>query len=258
MAQPNGSNLLFVARDYIKDYIVSHDLKSGDLLPTEKELSLSLGLSRTVIREALKGLQELGVTDSIQGKGHFLREFNFDAALSSLDYVVKPSLRSFKDLLEIRMYLESAFLARDVFLFTERDFAEIEAKVAEMEGQIKEGVGEDALINNHTYFHKLLYKHSGNMFLVELIAMFSAMQHRFISVHGYQTTDRWEFILGHRRILDALRNREPEMVRSALVSHFSEPLSWVRARMAREDARESARENAETAAARQNDAAGHL
>lgn len=232
MQHPGAANLVDFARNYIRDYIVGHNLRSGDPLPTEKELSSALGLSRTVVREALKGLRELGVTDSVQGKGSFLREFNFDAVLSCFDYLVEPSLQSFKDLLEIRIYLESAFLTRDVFLFTEDDFRELGIMVDGMDAQVERGSGEDELIDSHTSFHKRLYRHSGNIFLAELITMFSMMQHKLISIHGYHTLDRHEFIRAHRKILDSLESREPEMVRGVLIGHFSEPLLWVRERMA--------------------------
>jgi DNA-binding FadR family transcriptional regulator len=229
--QSTNTNLLRIAQDYIKEYIVNNNLKGGDPLPTEKELSVALGLSRTVIREALTGLQQLGVTDSKQGKGHFLRDFNFDAALRGFDFMVKPSLKSFKDLLEIRMYLESVFLTRDAFLFTDRDFEELGAMIDGMEEQIDNDVGEDELINAHTLFHQKLYGHSGNVFLVELINMFSSMQHKFIVIHKYHTSDRKDFVRGHREILDALRGRQPEVVRSVLINHFSEPLNWVQERI---------------------------
>lgn len=231
MRNANNANRLELTRDYIKRYIQERDLKSGDFLPTEKEFSETLKLSRTVVREALKGLQELGVVGSIQGKGHYLREFNFDAAMANFDYSIKPSLTSFKDLLEVRIYLESDFLTRDVFLFTEEDFSKLSSLIARMESQIARGASEDDLVDAHTEFHRSLYCHSGNSFLIELIALFSGLQHRFISIYNYQTADRSEFILDHRRIVDALRSRQPEIVRSVLVRHFSDPLSWVQKNM---------------------------
>ncbi|GAB1481564.1 FadR/GntR family transcriptional regulator [Treponema sp.] len=227
----SDTNLLRITQDYIKNYIQSSGLRSGDLLPTEKKLVSTLGISRTVIREALKGLQQLGITDSRQGKGHFLREFNFDAALTGLDYLVKPSLKSFRDLLEIRMYLESVFLTRDVFLFSEVDLIELSKLIDGMEEQIRKGIGEDVLIDAHTLFHQKLYKHSENMFLIELINMFSTMQHKLITIHEYRTSNRDDFIHDHRAILDSIRGRQPEVVRSMLINHFSEPLAWVQDRM---------------------------
>lgn len=226
-----NSNLLRIAQDYVKDYISENNLHAGDPLPTEKELSAALGLSRTVIREALTGLQQLGVTESKQGKGHFLRDFNFDASLRGFDYMVKPSLKSFRDLLEIRMYLESVFLTRDVFLFTDADLEELGAMIDRIERQIDNNIDEDELINTHTQFHQKLYKYSDNRFLLELINMFSSMQHKFITIHGYHTSDRREFVHGHREILDSIRSRQPEVVRSKLINHFSELLDWVQERM---------------------------
>jgi GntR family transcriptional repressor for pyruvate dehydrogenase complex len=240
MRNINAANRLDVAREYIKRLIQERNLKSGDFLPTEKELSESLRLSRTVVREALKGLQELGVIGSIQGKGHYLREFNFDAAMANFDYSIKPSLASFKDLLEVRIYLESDFLTRDVFLFTEEDFARLGSIIARMESQIQHGASEDDLVDAHTEFHRELYCHSCNTFLIELISLFSGLQHRFISIYNYQTADRGEFILDHRRIVDALRSRQPEIVRSVLVRHFSDPLSWVQKSMKAQHAESAA------------------
>lgn len=219
-------------RNFLKLYILENRLKAGDPLPTEKEVSTALGLSRTVVREALKGMQELGIAYSIQGKGYFLREFNFDAMLASFDYLFEPGLHSFKDLLEIRMYLESMFLTRDVFLFTAKDLDSLEAAVEGMDQKIGESIGESDLINLHTDFHRALYIHSGNTLLLELISMFSAIQHKLISIHGYRTQNRREFIEEHRRIVETLRNRQPEMVRSVLITHFSEPLTWVREKIA--------------------------
>jgi len=230
-ARTENTTLLLTVRSYLKEYIISHDLGAGDPLPTEKELSAALNLSRTAVREALKGLQELGIAESIQGKGHFLREFNFDAALTGFDYLLKPSLQSFRDLLEIRMYMESVFLARDVFLFTDEDFRDLENLLDEMEQTLGRKGEVDGLINLHSRFHQTLYRHSGNMLLLELINMFSVLQHKLVDVHGYHSPDTGEFMEEHRKILESLERREPEMVRSALIDHFSEPLTWVREKM---------------------------
>ena len=43
-------------RDYIKDYIISNNLKAGDSLPSEGQLSEELGVSRSPVREAVKAL----------------------------------------------------------------------------------------------------------------------------------------------------------------------------------------------------------
>ena len=62
-------NLQQVIKEQIKYYIINSNLKMGDALPTEKFLSNQLGISRTVIRESLKGLQAIGLIEAVHGKG---------------------------------------------------------------------------------------------------------------------------------------------------------------------------------------------
>ncbi len=220
-------NLRMTAEVYLREYIQKSKLKSGDLLPPEKELSEKLGISRTAVREALKGLESLGVTAAHQGRGHYVREFNYDAILSSFSYGVKPKLDHFRDVLEIRMYLEPTFLSRDVHLFSKEDIAELREMLHTIEKQTESGYDENELIDLHMSFHHALYRYAKNSLLLDLITMFSQMQHTFTRIHGYHTENRSEFIRLHHEILSALETGHPEIVRSRYVSHFSEPYNWV-------------------------------
>jgi GntR family transcriptional regulator, transcriptional repressor for pyruvate dehydrogenase complex len=54
------------------EYIETQRLKPGDLLPSETSLAGSFGVSRPVIREALKNLEGKGVLEIVNGKGAIL------------------------------------------------------------------------------------------------------------------------------------------------------------------------------------------
>src|SRR5699024_11463624 len=56
----------------IKDLIVSGELKPGDRLPPEAELSERLGLSRNSLREAVKALDFINVLDVRRGSGTYV------------------------------------------------------------------------------------------------------------------------------------------------------------------------------------------
>jgi GntR family transcriptional regulator, transcriptional repressor for pyruvate dehydrogenase complex len=224
-------NLRISAELYIRDYIKQFSLKSGDLLPPEKELSEKLNISRTAVREALKGLESLGITKSQQGKGHFVREFNYEAILSGFGYAIEPSLESFKELLEIRMYLESNFLTRGVLQFTAEDISSLYAILEKMGKSVDHGIDENVLIDDHMLFHHKLHKYSDNSLLLELISMFSALQHKLTNIHKYYTSDRKEFIRHHLEIVQAIETGHPEMVRSKYITHFSEPFNWVQQKL---------------------------
>ena len=72
----------------IKDYILKSGLKPGDKLPTEMEMCRLLGVSRNVLREAIKALEITGLVRSTPGVGSVIQEFNPDCLFDSLIYNV--------------------------------------------------------------------------------------------------------------------------------------------------------------------------
>ena len=66
--------------EVIKDKIKKGKIKKGDKLPSEREMAESLGLSRASVREALRALEVIGLIESIQGAGNYIRT-NFDNSL---------------------------------------------------------------------------------------------------------------------------------------------------------------------------------
>ncbi len=212
---------------FIKNLIKENGLKEGDFLPTEKELSDRLGISRTAIREALKGLESLGITKAHQGKGHYIRKFNYEAALLSLDYFAQIDLKGFKDLLEVRINLEPTFLARDIEKFTEEDIYELNKLVLSMEKKAAVSFDEVALSDEHRLFHEKLFTYVDNGFLLELMHMFSVLQHKLSILHGYNAFSSPNFITCHREIVKAITLRQPEIVKGALITHYSDTYKWV-------------------------------
>lgn len=57
---------------YIKEEVRADRLRVGNKLPTEREMSALLGISRNSIREALRTLSSLGIIESRQGSGNYL------------------------------------------------------------------------------------------------------------------------------------------------------------------------------------------
>lgn len=70
----------------LRNYIVQNNLKPGDKLPTEMEMCERLGVSRNVLREAIKSLEITGVVHSTPGVGIVIQEFSTDYLFNSLVY----------------------------------------------------------------------------------------------------------------------------------------------------------------------------
>ncbi len=69
--------------DEIREYILQNKLQPGDKLPTEMEMCHQLGVSRNVLREAIKSLEITGIVTSKPGVGIIIRECNMDYIMSS-------------------------------------------------------------------------------------------------------------------------------------------------------------------------------
>ncbi|WP_455381239.1 FadR/GntR family transcriptional regulator [Salinispira pacifica] len=212
----------------LKEYFVASGMKAGDPIPTEMELASSLGISRTAIREGLKGLEALGIVEVRPGIGRFLRGFNFEAILDNLSYGIEMNVSDFRDILEVRIALESSFLVRDLEKFTTADIRGLSEIVDSMERLVAVNAEEKELIKVHTSFHLELYRHSANELLLNLIRIFATIQRNLTLINRYRTTNKTEFIAQHRRLIEAIEKRDPDLVRTQLLDHFAEAIMWSR------------------------------
>ena len=57
-----------------REKIVTGEYKPGDALPSERDISESLGVSRIPVREAMKSLEYLGIVKQVRGKGVFVQK----------------------------------------------------------------------------------------------------------------------------------------------------------------------------------------
>ncbi|CAH2810322.1 MAG: Predicted D-glucarate or D-galactorate regulator, GntR family, partial [Candidatus Burkholderia crenata] len=91
--------------DYVIEQIESAALKPGDKLPTEAKLMLTLGVSRTVVREGISRLQANKVIETRHGIGSFVLEPRREKL--GIDMVPATTLRDVLSVLELRISLET-------------------------------------------------------------------------------------------------------------------------------------------------------
>ena len=94
-----------VIQEILKN-LKSGDLKPGDKLPTEREMSQMLGVGRSSIREAVKGLVLMGYLEASQGKGTFVRNDVADSTLSYANLQNVMAAENIFDLMELRQIVE--------------------------------------------------------------------------------------------------------------------------------------------------------
>ena len=126
--------------EQIQKNIMDGTFKKGDKLPSERELSEKMAVSRTSIREALRVLETMGVVESRQGEGNFICSNIEKSSLQPLSMMFKLNNGSWSDIFELRNILEIECARLCSLRATDLDCRELESIVHDME---KETFGEN-------------------------------------------------------------------------------------------------------------------
>jgi GntR family transcriptional regulator, transcriptional repressor for pyruvate dehydrogenase complex len=204
------------------DYLLSGPLKPGDRLPPERQLSETLGMGRSTVREALKALTVLGLIDVRQGDGTYLKKA--DSAL--LPRVIEWSLllgeKKTMDLVETRQHLEiaSAELAAD-----RRDQQGIE-ELRQILAQMQRSTADyQRFADADVAFHLQLAKMTGNTVLQDILSSIRALLRawivRTIEPTGSKSASPRELACQeHVPIFEAVERGDPKAAAAAMRAHM--------------------------------------
>ncbi len=151
----------------LREYFKQKGLKAGDALPKEVELVEVLGVSRSVVREALSRLRMLGMIDVRKRRGTILTEPDI---MGGMERILEPHLlgdETMKQLFEIRLMLE---VGLGDFLFKrigKKDFQKLETIIA----REKTATQKAERIQLDVQFHSALYQITGNQTLIRFQKM---------------------------------------------------------------------------------------
>jgi GntR family transcriptional repressor for pyruvate dehydrogenase complex len=207
--------------DSVKSQIVKGELASGDQLPNEKDLSMQYGVSRTVVREAMKALAQEGLIEVQAGRGTFVAHQTLDAIKRSLGNLSMLQGDQFSgDLTEVRELLEPGITFLAAQRATPDSIALMEKAIETMEGAL---TNADVYIAADNVFHNALAEATGNDLIVSLLdpiigLLLEQRRYVFKSKHGGPRAGQ----LFHKRILKAIKARDPEAARQAMLEHLQQ------------------------------------
>ncbi len=129
--------------DRIRTLIFSAAVKTGQRLPTERELSAQFGVSRVVIREAIRALELTGLLKVKKGQkgGIFVSEDHRRPFTDTIGNLLGRGDAQLEDLFEVRRLIEPYAAERVARIGTAQDFTQLEALVDE--AAAAHGRGED-------------------------------------------------------------------------------------------------------------------
>jgi GntR family transcriptional regulator, transcriptional repressor for pyruvate dehydrogenase complex len=216
--------------DRIASEIRDGRLAPGARLPTEQEMMAAMGVSRTVVREAVAALRAEGLVTTRQGSGAFVA-----LDRSRVPFRIDPDgLRSIDDVLEVmelRLAIEVEAAALAAARISGERLAPIARALRAIEGAIRHG---DGAIDEDFDFHRVIARASGNSRFAELLEFLGHYLIPRQSIRVALTTgeEQYQYLTGiqkeHRRIFECIRDGDPQQARKAMRSHLTRSLTRYR------------------------------
>ena len=192
------------------------DLRNGDAIPKENELSEAMGVSRTVIREALTRLKTIGLIDSKKNRGMTLTEPDL---LIGLDKLLMPKILSeetLQDMFEMRLVLEMGIAELLFTRKTDKDIKDLKEilKTEKKFGNIFE-MGFEAR------FHGRIYEIAGNNTLLRFQSMLLPI-FQYVHEKGFKLKESElpKNYVTHTMLVQIIETGNPEKYRDAMKRHL--------------------------------------
>lgn len=221
MYLPIQSNKIFERiAEQIEKRILNGELRSGDRLPTERELAEQFHASRTAVREAMKTLAQKGLVDMRPGRGTIVIDGTSQAVRHSLGLMMKVGHASSSvSLVEVREILEPEIAALAAARATEEQVASLQEAVRVMDASLLQA---DAFIAADNDFHHALAQGTQNALILALVDsivdLLSEQRKHIFSVSGGPERGQ----VHHKRILDAIMRHDAEAAREAMHAHLQQ------------------------------------
>ncbi len=204
----------------IEQRILAGELRSGDRLPTERELAEQFQVSRTAVREALKILAQKGLVDMRPGRGTMVIDGANEALRHSLGLVMKLKLGEVGGsnmLVEVREILEVEIAGLAAARATEEEMAAMREAVAVMDANLRDA---EAFIVADNQFHEALARATQNPLILVLVnsivGLLSEQRKQIFDVEGGPQRGQ----IHHKNILDCVSRHDVESARIAMRAHL--------------------------------------
>lgn len=207
------------------EYIASAQVQPGDLLPSTADLATQFGVSRPVVREALKALEGQGLIQIVNGKGALVKPVSSETLQSFFGRAVHMNDDAIFELVEVRQPLEvqSAMLAAK-----RRSDAEV-TDLSDLLAAMRDHLTEfEVYADLDVEFHLRVAAAARNQMLYFLIASIRETLHdaALAGLQRRQSSADLELVQElHEAILTAIAAGDAEASGEAMRGHFAESVA---------------------------------
>lgn len=206
--------------DKLQEFIVQSHYNEGDLLPTERQLTEMLGVSRTVVRESFKILTQKGLLEIRPGKGAVVTRPNTDVIAGMIELQLSFTKGDTQTkLVEVRRTLETEIAALAATRRRKADLQYLEETVATMESnRDSQALCNQADLNFHLGLAQASHNELYGILLAPIRDLLYQAMERVFDVKNATN----EAIAHHQRILACVKAGDGARARQEMNAHLDQ------------------------------------
>jgi GntR family transcriptional repressor for pyruvate dehydrogenase complex len=200
------------------DLVRTKNLRPGDQLPPERELAAAMQVSRPSVREALRGLQILGVLKVRQGGGIYVSSLEASDLLGPLQLLITLNEHNVNALYESRKLIDGGIGRMAAERITPEDLTRMKNMLLVQRGLINDPIGFRV---SDVEFHRVLSDATGNPFLVRVSTSLYILGMEYRRIAAENPGVLGQSFRDHELIIAALEARDPDAAEAAMVQHMT-------------------------------------
>jgi GntR family transcriptional repressor for pyruvate dehydrogenase complex len=200
----------------LAEAILSGRLPAGSKLPSEREMAGRHGVSRPVVREAIRGLAERDLIEIVPGRGTFVRHARPTDAAARMDDLLRRHQPTPRHLVEARLMLEGTAAELAAARAEAVDLDDMEAALAAFDA----AAGTIEQVRQDLAFHSAVARAAHNPVVATMFAAIGGLTAELMlrSLTDPLTTPA--SLPYHRTIVTAIRDRDGTRARGAMTDHL--------------------------------------
>jgi len=206
--------------DKITNSIINGELSDGELLPPENQLCEIFGISRSILREAIRVLVSKGLVEVKQGHGTFVRRPKIDVPEEALRNYLMTNTYSLLQLMEVRTPIEVEVARLAAERREEKHVTIMQESLQTMSVDLNSA---EVFSDADETFHKAIIDASGNLLFGIMIRSIIANLHisRQLAIRHFGIE---VVIQEHEKIYEAIKNKQPSVAAIKMKEHMDSAL----------------------------------
>ncbi len=193
------------------------NLNPGDMLPTERELAAMMQVSRPSVREAIRGLQILGVLKVRQGAGIFVSSLDASELLGPLQFLITLNVQNVDALYEARVLVDGGIARMAATHLSNEDIERLKGMILAQRDLVLDPLGFRV---SDLEFHRTISESTGNPFLVRTSSGLYVLGMEYRRIASETPGVLRQSLADHELIVEALAARDPDAAAVAMEVHM--------------------------------------